>query len=220
LTLGRRRGQARLRRASAPPRGRAAVVTTFFKHGSNGVLLASVALVLVLWLLGWVSLAPLWIVIGALLFYLSEYSFHRFAFHAKPSPWPWLRKMQHRLHYDHHSEPNRLDLLFLPVWFLLPIVAINGALVSLIFGAPRAPAILLGMMLGVLHYEWVHYVAHIPYVPRTRFGRWMKQYHLRHHFISEKFWFGVSNPSLDWVYRTYRAPKEVEKSGTVRKLYS
>ena len=25
----------------------------------------------------------------------------------------------------------------------------------------------------------------------------MKQYHLRHHFISEKEWFGVSNPSLD-----------------------
>jgi 4-hydroxysphinganine ceramide fatty acyl 2-hydroxylase len=51
-------------------------------------------------------------------------------------------------------------------------------------------------------------------------GRWLKQYHLRHHFISEKLWFGVSNPSLDIVYRTYREPKTVEKSATVRKLYS
>ncbi len=46
------------------------------------------------------------------------------------------------------------------------------------------------------------------------------KYHLRHHFISEKLWFGVSNPSLDLHYRTYRPPKEVEKSDTVRKLYS
>ena len=84
----------------------------------------------------------------------------------------------------------------------------------------QVPALLLGIMLGLLHYEWVHYLAHIPYQPRTSFGRWMKQYHLRHHFISEKLWFGVSNPSLDFVYRTYRAPKEVEKSASVRKLYS
>jgi 4-hydroxysphinganine ceramide fatty acyl 2-hydroxylase len=196
------------------------VVGTFLKHGSNGVLVAGVALILAAWAFGAFSLAPLWIVVGALLFYASEYSFHRFAFHAKPSPWAWLRRMQHRLHYDHHTEPNRLDLLFLPLWFLLPMVVVNGALVSLILGAERTPAVLLGMMLGVLHYEWVHYVAHIPYAPRTRFGRWMKQYHLRHHFISEKFWFGVSNPSLDVLYGTYRAPKEVEKSGTVRKLYS
>ena len=42
------------------------------------------------------------------------------------------------------------------------------------------------MMLAILHYEWVHYVAHIPYRPRTRLGRWIKQYHLRHHFVSEK----------------------------------
>ena len=78
---------------------------------------------------------------------------------------------------------------------------------------------MLGVMLAIFHYEWVHYVAHIPYQPRTRFGRWMKQYHLRHHFISEKLWFGVSNPSLDLLYRTWREPKAVEKSATVRKLY-
>ena len=39
----------------------------------------------------------------------------------------------------------------------------------------------------------------------------MKQYHLRHHFISEKEWFGVSNPSLDLVFGTFRDPKTVAK---------
>ena len=191
----------------------------FCRHGGVAALLTGVVAVMLLWLSGVVALQPGMILLGALLFYLVEYGMHRFAFHASPLPWPALRHLQHRLHYDHHVEPGRLDLLFLPIWFLLPNLAIAAGLFALVFGSQAAAPALLGMMLAILHYEWVHYVAHIPYQPRTRFGRWMKQYHLRHHFISEKLWFGVSNPSLDLLYRTWREPKAVEKSATVRKLY-
>ena len=137
---------------------------------------------------------------------------HRFAFHAPPLAWPPLRRMQHRLHYDHHVEPNRLDLLFLPIWFLVPNLALAASLFALLFGTEAGLSALLGMMLAILHYEWVHYVAHIPYQPRTRLGRWIKQYHLRHHFISEKHWFGVSNPALDGVFGTFRGPTASEKA--------
>jgi sterol desaturase/sphingolipid hydroxylase (fatty acid hydroxylase superfamily) len=196
------------------------MIAKFLKHGSNGFLVAAAVALFVLALFGLAKLSLIWVAVGSLLFYLSEYSWHRFAFHAPPSPWRWLRKMQHRLHYDHHAEPNRLDLLFLPLWFLVPTLIVNGALVYLVLGGGRLPSVLLGITLAILHYEWVHYLAHIPYQPRTSFGRWMKQYHLRHHFISEKHWFGVSNPSLDILYGTYRAPKDVERSATTRKLYS
>jgi 4-hydroxysphinganine ceramide fatty acyl 2-hydroxylase len=196
------------------------MLSAFFKHGSNLLLALAIVAILGCALLGALRLGPLWIVVGALLFYLSEYSWHRFAFHAPPAPWAWMRRLQHRLHYDHHAEPSRLDLLFLPIWFLAPNLLITAGLVYLILGASFVAPIMLGVMLAIFHYEWVHYVAHIPYQPRTRFGRWMKQYHLRHHFISEKLWFGVSNPSLDVLYRTYREPKNVGKSATVRKLYS
>jgi 4-hydroxysphinganine ceramide fatty acyl 2-hydroxylase len=196
------------------------MLLAFFRHGSNFLLVLAIAAILVWAVLGGPHLGPLWIVVGALLFYLSEYSWHRFAFHAPPAPWAWMRRLQHRLHYDHHAEPNRLDLLFLPIWFLGPNMLITAGLVYLILGASFVAPIMLGVMLAIFHYEGVHYIAHIPYQPRTRFGRWMKQYHLRHHFISEKLWFGVSNPSLDVLYRTYREPKNVEKSATVRKLYS
>jgi sterol desaturase/sphingolipid hydroxylase (fatty acid hydroxylase superfamily) len=127
--------------------------------------------------------------------------------------------LQHRLHYDHHVEPNRLDLLFLPAWFLVPNLAVAAGLFALVFGTQAAASALLGMMLAILHYEWVHYVAHIPYQPRTRLGRWIKQYHLRHHFISEKHWFGVSNPALDGVFGTLRGPDAAAKSTTTRHLY-
>src|SRR5579863_1503147 len=192
---------------------------TFLHHGSVAALLAAVVAEGVAFLMGWIEPSFALILLGALLFYLSEYGMHRFAFHAPPVPWPWLRRMQHRLHYDHHVEPNRLDLLFLPLWFLAPNLAITTGLLALIFGLEPSASALFGIMLAILHYEWVHYVAHIPYQPRTRLGRWIKQYHLRHHFISEKFWFGVSNPSMDFVGRTYKVAGEVKRSGTTRKLY-
>ncbi len=193
---------------------------TFFKHGSNALLaLAIVAVGLWAWF-GATVWSLLWIVVGALLFYATEYTLHRFGFHAPPAPWAWMRRLQHRLHYDHHAEPARLDLLFLPFWFLGPNLVLTAYLVYLLLGADAVAPVMVGVLLAVFHYEWVHYVAHIPYQPRTKFGRWMKQYHLRHHFISEKLWFGVSNPSFDILYRTYREPKTVEKSATVRKLYS
>jgi 4-hydroxysphinganine ceramide fatty acyl 2-hydroxylase len=198
----------------------AGMLLVFLRHGGVAVLVAGVLAVTLAWLFGIVTLQPLPILLGALLFYLTEYGMHRFAFHAPPLSWLPARRLQHRLHYDHHVEPNRLDLLFLPIWFLLPNLAVAAALFALLFGMSWVASALLGMMLAILHYEWVHYVAHIPYQPQTRLGRWIKQYHLRHHFISEKHWFGVSNPALDGVFGTFRGPPATEKSATTRNLYS
>ena len=158
-------------------RTRPGMLLVFARHGGVAALLVGVAAEALVWLAGVIALQPVMIVLGALMFYLSEYGMHCFAFHAPPLSWAPLRRLQHRLHYDHHVEPNRLDLLFLPLWFLVPNLAIASGLFALVFGMPAANSALSGMMLAILHYEWVHYVAHIPYQPRTRLGRWIKQYH-------------------------------------------
>jgi 4-hydroxysphinganine ceramide fatty acyl 2-hydroxylase len=195
------------------------VIATFLRHGSNLWLALGLAALIAGFAAGLFSFSLYWIVIGALTFYVSEYGFHRFAFHAGPSRFAFVRKLQHRLHYDHHAEPDRLDLLFLPVWFLIPNLAVTALGFAILFGSAVVASAMFGVTLAIFHYEWVHYVAHIPYQPRTRFARWVKQYHLRHHYISEKLWFGVSNPSMDFVGGTYRATREVERSGTTRRLY-
>ena len=102
------------------------MLPVFLRHGSVAALLVGAAAEIILWLFGVVALQPVMILLGALMFYLSEYGMHRFAFHAPPLSWPLARKLQHRLHYDHHVEPNRLDLLFLPIWFLVPNLAVAG----------------------------------------------------------------------------------------------
>ena len=189
-------------------------------HGSNSVLSLLSAAIVGAALEGWLHL-PCWgVALGALLFYLTEYSTHRFLFHAPPSGWAWLRAKQHRLHYDHHLEPARLDLLFLPLWYVLPNMVVTAALAYAVLGdAGQVAALLLGAMLALLHYEWLHYVAHLPYTPKTAAGRWMKRYHLRDHFVNEKLWFGVSNPGMDLVYRTFHDPRDGTRSRTTRVLY-
>ena len=99
---------------------------------------------------------------------------------------------------------GRLDLLFLPVWFLIPNLAVTALGFALLFGWSVVGSSMFGVALAIFHYEWVHYVAHIPYQPRTAFGRWIKQYHLRHHYKDDHLGYGISSPLWDYVFRTTR----------------
>jgi hypothetical protein len=190
---------------------------SFFRHGSNaglGVLIIAVAVMDVfLW-----NVHPWLILLGAVLFFASEYGFHRYAFHAPPGRGAILL-LQRRLHYDHHVDPARLDLLFLPLWFVIPNLAVTAAMAWLVWPEwQEIAALLAGTSAAILYYEWVHYVAHIPYRPRTAWGRWIKKYHLWHHFKNERLWFGVTNPSFDFAMRSYQPVDEAAATGTTRTL--
>ena len=196
------------------------MIGKFMLHGSNTVLILASGAILAAWCVGWLAVSPWLVAAGAALFYLTEYSTHRFLFHARPSQWAWLRAKQHRLHYDHHLEPARLDLLFLPLWYVVPNMIVTAALAyAVLRNGGEVAALAVGAMLALLHYEWVHFVAHVPHTPWTPVGRWMKRYHLRHHFVNEKLWFGVSNPAMDVVYRTFRDTRGGTRSKTTRRLY-
>jgi 4-hydroxysphinganine ceramide fatty acyl 2-hydroxylase len=131
------------------------MVLTFLRHGSNVWLALLLVLLAGGFIVGVFSFSLLWVVIGALTFYVSEYGFHRFAFHAEPSRFPFVRKLQRRLHYDHHTEPERLDLLFLPVWFLIPNLTLTALGYALIFGWATVASAMFGVTLAIFQYEWV-----------------------------------------------------------------
>jgi hypothetical protein len=196
------------------------LAASFFRHGSNALLVAGSAALAAAALAGRVAMPPWAIALGALLFSASEYSTHRFLLHARPVRSAFVRRLQHRLHYDHHVEPARLDLLFLPPWFVLPALAIFTAIYAAVWRDSGIVAgVVLGNLLGLLYYEWVHYVAHVAFVPFTPFGRWIKKYHLWHHFKNERLWFGVTNPVLDHLWRTYADVAAAGRSATTRVLF-
>ena len=195
----------------------------FWRHGSNTLLLVlalGLAALFATHVLGFAAASFGAIAIGALVFFVSEYTTHRFMLHAAPQKNAFVLGLQHRLHYDHHVNPSELGLLFLPVWFVIPVASLTLALyLAATRNGSTSAALLLGSVLGLLWYEWVHYVAHIPFVPKTPFGRWIKKYHLWHHFKNEHMWFGVTNPSMDFVGRTFARVDEIDRSDTTRVLF-
>jgi 4-hydroxysphinganine ceramide fatty acyl 2-hydroxylase len=163
----------------------------------------------------WLAIAS-----GVAFFYISEYTNHRFVFHAPPPRHPFLLKLFRRLHYDHHEYPRDFHLLFLPVWWSAPQLIIAWLVVWAVTGKWwLACALDVGALAALLYYEWTHYVAHQPIIPKTPWGKRMKKYHLWHHYKNEHYWFGVTNPSLDFVGGTYRDVDATELSPTARKLY-
>jgi hypothetical protein len=193
---------------------------TFLRHGSNMALVISLLSLVAAFFAGTMSFSPVAALIGVVVFLMNEYTTHRFLFHAKPSTIGFVLRLQHRLHYDHHLDPARLDLLFLPIWFVVPTAALVFGLTYGITGNVSVTlSLLFGSLLAMTYYEWVHYLAHIPVQPLSPWGKWMKKYHLWHHFKNERLWFGVTNPSMDLVGLSFQRVEDVEKSGSTQILY-
>ncbi|WP_223703533.1 sterol desaturase family protein [Sutcliffiella deserti] len=159
------------------------------------------------------------IAFGLVTFMFSEYLTHRFLFHLKPPKHPFFLKLLKRLHYDHHTDPNNLHLLFLPLWYSLPNLSVLTLIFYLIIGELWLTlAFATGLMTMLFLYEWKHYVAHRPIKPISKFGQWAKKMHILHHFKNENFWYGVSSPFVDVLFGTLKDEKEVETSKTAKDL--
>ena len=147
------------------------------------------------------SSVVLWILTGFLSWTLIEYFLHRHVFHWTKGKEPW-RTLASGLHMDHHRSANEEDLILAP-----PLVSlIFGTLVYFVFALITrsfATAALLetGVFLGYLAYEWVHFSAH-RFQPRSPIGKYLKQYHLRHHFKEPHRVFGVTSPLWDFIFGT------------------
>ena len=92
-----------------------------------------------------------------------------------------------------------------------PVVSIPAAIVfyllfSLVFGVllgmPQWVApIYSGFILGYLCYDMIHYATH-HFPMRSRAMKYLKRYHMMHHFKTPSARFGVSSPVWDVVFRT------------------
>jgi sterol desaturase/sphingolipid hydroxylase (fatty acid hydroxylase superfamily) len=115
-----------------------------------------------------------------------------------------------------------LPLVFIPwqveLWLLPSYVAVA----LLLFPAQAAGATFL-VAVGALmfNYEWVHFLVHSDYRPRTRAFRAVWRNHRLHHYKNEHYWFTVTTAgTADRLFGTYPDAADVPTSGTVRALHS
>ncbi len=151
---------------------------------------------------------------------MLEWMIHVHLLHFRPRRILGIRidPLNARRHRQHHMDPWRYERAFIPIPGLLL------ALAKLFFVAALSPwpamwtALITITLLG-LHYEWVHYLAHVRYCPRSHRYRTLVLNHRRHHFKNEKYWMGVSMSSGDLLMGTDAAPDGVEHSPTVRHIH-
>ena len=149
-----------------------------------------------------------WTLLGLLGWTLTEYLLHRFVFHFRPRT-ALGRRFHFLVHGIHHLDPwDRTRLVFPPLAGLAVAATIFGAML-LVLPLAIATATMAGLLTGYVIYDLTHYFTHHAR-PRSKWGRFLKAWHLAHH---HKFWtrmFGVSTPFWDLVLRTGKPETVVE----------
>jgi sterol desaturase/sphingolipid hydroxylase (fatty acid hydroxylase superfamily) len=143
-----------------------------------------------------------WAAFGFLLWTFEEYLLHRFFFHYRPRS-ALGRKVHFLAHGIHHLDPwDRTRLVFPP---LGGIVIAAGLFLVLLAFLPLGPALaaMAGLLVGYVTYDMTHYFTHHAR-PRSRWGKFLKTWHLAHHHKHWRRMYGVSSPLWDFVLRTGR----------------
>lgn len=200
-----------------------AAATEFARHASpRAIAVISVGAVGGrLWMGGW-TWADLAVCAGILAVEpFIEWMLHVFLLHLRPHTVLGRRvdPIFARRHRLHHRDPRNIPLVFVPLPVLAGLVAILAAVSWFAFPTRQLSLTAFAAMTSFLFgYEWVHFLIHSPYVPRTRLFRAVWRAHILHHYKNEKFWFGVTNPIADHLLRTFPARSAVQTSATARTL--
>src|SRR5215471_1360194 len=145
-----------------------------------------------------------WLVpLGIFAWTLLEYGLHRFLFHIQiPVPNPRLREFVHGSHLEHHASPRDPNKVLVHTSYGLLISAILYALLFASFrNAFSAAGLLVGIWIGFLYYEAVHYRVHFS-LSGSGFVARQRRTHVYHHFTNNKRCFGVTSPLWDYVFGT------------------
>lgn len=152
---------------------------------------------------------------------LVWYALHRWVLH---SNWmfkiPQMAGVWKRIHYDHHQDPNHLEVLFGALYTTLPTIALVAIPVGYaIGGIGGAAAAFAAGLVTTCVYEFVHCIQHLAYKPKLKIIAEMKKRHMAHHFHDERGNYGITNYFWDRAFRTFYDRRDrPEKSATVFNL--
>lgn len=143
---------------------------------------------------------------GLLLWTFVEYTIHRFAFHLEPKT-ELGKRIHFMVHGVHHDYPRDSTRLVMPLLVSVPLAALFYV-AFLLTVAPYHNALFAGFVAGYVAYDVIHYATH-HWAMTGPVGRFLKEYHMKHHFVDDHTAYGVSTPLWDvllgtlpaWVYK-------------------
>ncbi len=161
------------------------------------------------------------VVFAVIAYPLIWYLLHRYVLH---SQWmyksPLTARTWKRIHYDHHQDPNHLEVLFGALYTTLPTIAIATIPVGWMIGGVGGAAVAFAAgLLTTCFYEFAHCIQHLSYKPKNPLLVEMKRRHMAHHFHDETGNFGITSFWPDRIFGTlYEREQRPAKSPTVFNL--
>jgi sterol desaturase/sphingolipid hydroxylase (fatty acid hydroxylase superfamily) len=127
-----------------------------------------------------------------------EYVLHRFIMHYEGTS-ALSRRFHFLIHGLHHDDPNDPTRLVMPPAPALLIGTILFVLFRFILGPIFVEPFFAFVIVGYLCYDYIHFAVH-HFKPRTRVGKYLKNYHMSHHFVHADARWGISSPLWDYVF--------------------
>ena len=148
---------------------------------------------------------PVGFILGLILWTLAEYLLHRFLFHM-PVKGEKAERIIFLFHGVHHAQPQEKTRLVMPPAVSIPLAAIFYGIYHLFFAvilkAPQWVApVFSAFIFGYLVYDLTHYATH-HFPMRSGYAKYIKRYHMQHHYKTPNARFGVSSPLWDVVFKT------------------
>lgn len=138
--------------------------------------------------------------VGLVLWTLFEYVMHRFVFHYNPKT-EIGKKVHFLAHGVHHDYPRDATRLVMPLLVSIPLAILHYFAFNFIFGYNYFLAVFAGYLIGYVLYDTIHFATH-HWKMTSPLGKFLKEYHLKHHYIDPDTAYGVSNPMWDYVFFT------------------
>ena len=143
--------------------------------------------------------------IGLFLWTLGEYTLHRLLFHYNARS-EKAKRIFFLFHGVHHAQPQDKTRLVMPFPVSIPLALVFYGLFYLILGVLLKASqwvnpLTAGFMVGYLAYDLTHYATH-HFPMRSGYAKYLKRYHMAHHYKDPNTRYGVSSPLWDFVFRT------------------
>lgn len=148
---------------------------------------------------------PIAFLVGLFLWTLSEYTLHRFLFHFEAKG-EAAQKIFFMFHGIHHAQPQCKTRLVMPPVLSIPLASVFYGLFYLVFTILLKVPLWVaptfsGFILGYLAYDMVHYATH-HFAMRDGYLKYLKRYHMQHHYKTPTKRYGVTSPIWDSVFNT------------------
>ncbi|GAB4297997.1 MAG: hypothetical protein Kow0098_22750 [Ignavibacteriaceae bacterium] len=152
----------------------------------------------------------LYFVFGIFVWTFTEYTLHRFIFHFN-----FKSELGEKIHFIfhgvHHDYPNDSKRLVMPPSVSIPLAVIFYFLFHALLGEIFIAPFFAGFIIGYLAYDMIHYAVH-HFNMHSKFWLYIKNHHMKHHYLDSQKGYGVSSPTWDILIGTNFDDKKNKKN--------